>query len=75
MKDHSQWIEAAKQLAENRYVQVLCPECGLAFLSVEDNQVDDSHFERHLKCANCGAHETVFKRGKPEGGIRGPGGS
>lgn len=71
MRDHSQWIEAAKQLTENPYAQVLCPECGLAFLSVEDKQVDDSHFERHFKCSNCGSHETVFKRRVPDSGACG----
>lgn len=70
MKDHSKWIEAAKQLVENQYAQVLCPECGMGFLGIEDNQVDETHFERHLKCPNCGAHETVFKRHNAEGGAR-----
>jgi ribosomal protein S27E len=71
MKDYSKWIEAAKQLVENQYAQVLCPDCGLGFLVVDDNRVDESHFERHLKCSNCGAHETVFKRQSAEGGARG----
>jgi len=62
MKDHSTWIEAAKVLIENPYSQVLCPNCGVAFLTVEDERVDDEHIDRHLKCANCGAHETVLKR-------------
>ena len=62
MSTHTKWIEAAKVLIANPYSQVLCPKCGLAFLAVEDERVGDSHIDRHLKCSNCGAHETVLKR-------------
>jgi len=62
MSDHTQWIEAATVLITNPYSQVLCPSCGLAFLTVEDERVDETHIDRHLKCPNCGAHETVLKR-------------
>lgn len=62
MNDHSQWIEAAKALIENPYSQVLCPSCGLAFLAVEDRPVDDTHFERHMKCPCCGSQEFILKK-------------
>jgi len=62
MKDHRQWINAAKKLIENPFLQVVCPKCGLAFLGVEDHPVDESHFERRLQCPNCGARESIFKR-------------
>ena len=62
MNDHSKWIEAATVLITNPYSQVPCPNCGLSFLTIEDERLDDEHFDRHLKCPNCGAHETVLKR-------------
>ena len=62
MSDHSEWIKAASALAENPHLQVLCPSCGLAFLNVEDEKVDETHVDRHMRCSNCGAHEAVFKR-------------
>lgn len=62
MSDHAKWIEAATALVENPFSQVLCPSCGLVFLTVEDEQLDAEHIDRHLKCSNCGAHETVLKR-------------
>jgi predicted RNA-binding Zn-ribbon protein involved in translation (DUF1610 family) len=62
MSDPTKWIEAATALIENPFSQVLCPNCGLAFLTVEDEQLDAEHIDRHLKCSNCGAHETVLKR-------------
>ena len=42
MNDHSKWIEAAAALVSSPYSQVPCPNCGLAFLSVEDERVDDA---------------------------------
>jgi Zn finger protein HypA/HybF involved in hydrogenase expression len=62
MNSHAQWIEAATVLITNPHSQVLCPGCGLGFLTVEDECVDETHIDRHLKCPNCGAHETVLKR-------------
>ena len=50
--------EAAKALVTNRHSQVLCPNCGVAFLTVEDERLDNEHIDRHLKCKSCGAHET-----------------
>ena len=67
MKDHSAWVKAAADLIRNPYAQVLCPNCGVAFLTVEDEQLDDQHIDRHLKCPNCGAHETVLKKTNDEG--------
>jgi len=62
MKDQTKWIEAAKVLMENPFHQVPCPKCGLGFLTVEDEKLDNAHFDRHLRCATCGAHETIYKR-------------
>ena len=62
MSDHSEWIKAAGQLTENPHLQILCPSCGLAFLNVEDEKVDASHIDRHMRCSNCGAHETILQR-------------
>ncbi len=67
MKDHQNWIEAAVALIDNPHEMVLCPTCGLAFLRIEDEKVDEAHFERHLICSGCGAHEVVFKKGSSEG--------
>jgi hypothetical protein len=60
--DHSMWIEAARRLTDDPSSQVPCPNCGLAFLTVQDEQVDGDHIDRRLSCPNCGAHECVFKR-------------
>ncbi len=62
MKEHTTWVKAAADLIRNPYAQILCPSCGLAFLTVEDEQLDEQHIDRHLKCPNCGAHETVLKK-------------
>jgi Zn finger protein HypA/HybF involved in hydrogenase expression len=62
VNDHSKWIEAATALITNPYSQVLCPNCGLAYLTIEDEEVDAEHIDRHLKCPHCNAHETVLKR-------------
>jgi hypothetical protein len=66
MKDHSKWIEAAAALVKNPFSQVLCPNCGMAFLTVEDEHIDGGHIDRHLKCSKCGAHEVVQKRATGE---------
>ena len=58
----TKWIEVAGILAENPHIQVICPDCGLAFLRVEDEQLDDEHIDRHLICSNCGARKTMLKR-------------
>lgn len=58
----TKWLDAARLLIANRYEQVLCPECGMAFLTVEDNQLIENHFDRHLRCTRCGAHEVIFKK-------------
>lgn len=60
MSDYSKWIKAINTLAENEYSQVLCPDCGLSFLTVRNEPVDDSHVDRHLKCSNCSAQRTVL---------------
>jgi len=60
MNDYPKWIKAINTLAENEFSQVLCPDCGLAFLNVQDEQLDNSHVDRHLKCSHCGAHKTVL---------------
>jgi hypothetical protein len=60
--DHSKWIEAARRLTENPSAQVMCPTCGLAFLTMRDERVDGEHIDRRLSCPNCGAHEWVLKR-------------
>lgn len=65
MNDHSKWIEAAATAVKNPYSQILCPTCGLAFLTIEEEQLDATHVDIHLKCSNCGAHETVLKSRKP----------
>jgi len=62
MKNAEYWIEAARILMENPRAQVICPQCGLSFLEVEDEQVDPKHFDRHLLCPTCGARSSVFKR-------------
>lgn len=62
MSDHTKWIEAATVLAKNPFSQVLCPNCGLSYLTIEDEKIDINHLDRHLKCSNCGAHETVLIR-------------
>lgn len=43
MEDHTRWIEAAKTVVMNPHSQVLCPNCGVAFLTVEDEWLDDEH--------------------------------
>lgn len=60
--NHAKWIEAAKTLVTNPHSQVLCPNCGVVFLTVKDERLDEEHIDRHLNCPNCGAHETVLKR-------------
>ena len=67
MSDHSEWIKAASQLVENPHLQILCPNCGLVYLNVEDEKVDDTHIDRHVRCSNCGAHEIIYKRSEPRG--------
>ena len=62
MKDHVEWIQAACRLAENPHLQIRCPACGMTFLSVEDEKIDRDHFDRNLRCSNCGAHEVIYKR-------------
>lgn len=62
MNEHTNWIEAAKILIENPNQQVLCPQCGMSPLRVEDEQLDRTHIDRHLKCPNCHAHEVILKR-------------
>ncbi|MEI7733398.1 MAG: hypothetical protein WCO56_27755 [Verrucomicrobiota bacterium] len=62
MKDNSAWIEAATALIQNPHEMVRCPSCGLAYLQVDDEKIDDEHFDRHLRCSNCGTHEIIFKR-------------
>ena len=51
------WIEAIKQLHENRDASILCPNCELEDLQVEDleSALDQSVFERLLECPGCGA--------------------
>lgn len=46
MNGHAQWIEAATVLITNPHSQVLCPSCGLAFLAIEDERVDETHIDR-----------------------------
>jgi predicted RNA-binding Zn-ribbon protein involved in translation (DUF1610 family) len=60
MNDHSKWIEAATVAVKNPYSQILCPNCGLVFLTIEEEQLDSNHVDIHLKCSNCGSHETVL---------------
>lgn len=62
MSDHQKWIEAATALMRNRHEMVLCPKCGMAYLQIEDEKVDEGHFDRHLRCPGCGAHEVVYAR-------------
>lgn len=49
-------------LAADASSQVLCPKCGVAILTVNDERLDADHINRHLNCPNCGAHEIVLKR-------------
>ena len=56
------WIKAASVLVENPSAEILCPKCGLAFLATEVEELDRTHFDLHLRCSNCGAHEIVYKR-------------
>ena len=58
------WIEAAKLLVENPRAQVPCPECGLAFLEVEDEPLADEHTDRWLKCPSCGACNIIYLKNK-----------
>jgi predicted RNA-binding Zn-ribbon protein involved in translation (DUF1610 family) len=62
MNERLQWIKAGELLIQNKYAQVLCPSCGLAFLRVEDELLGETHVERHISCPNCGAHESILKR-------------
>lgn len=55
------WIEAGKVLAKDADAQVLCPVCRSANLEVRDEVFagDSSLRERHMKCPNCGATNSI----------------
>ncbi|TGQ66636.1 MAG: hypothetical protein E5V49_05265 [Mesorhizobium sp.] len=56
------WIEAGKMLALDPKVSVKCPDCGEADLKVFDTPAGATHFERHLRCLECGAYNAQLKR-------------
>jgi len=62
MSDYAQWITAATVLVQNSSAKVQCPKCGVAILMAEVEELDRTHFDLHLRCSECGAHETVYKR-------------
>jgi len=51
------WIEVGKLLAIDSTANVVCPECGLAKLYVEDkiNKNNSTEIERLIFCMSCGA--------------------
>ncbi len=56
-----EWIQAAIMLAEDPQAKVRYPNCRQYYLYVSDEQVDDDHIDRHLKCPECNAHEVIFR--------------
>ena len=54
----SLWINAGKLLANDPTLQVLCPECKIHYLVVQDvrSEEDTTVMERQLICRFCGAH-------------------
>jgi uncharacterized protein with PIN domain len=57
----SKWIEAAKILANNPNLKILCPECNQQNLKVLDviNEIDPYASERYLLCDGCGARNIL----------------
>jgi predicted RNA-binding Zn-ribbon protein involved in translation (DUF1610 family) len=55
------WIDAAKVLAVDPAVPVLCPVCGQANLAINDLRSVDvpSVIERVMECPNCGSLNTI----------------
>ncbi len=50
------WIEVAKLFAEDREVEILCPECGKACLKSEEIALpSDKTVEKRIYCEYCGA--------------------
>jgi len=60
-EESKRWIEAAKILGVNPAAEVLCPRCQSAALSVTDQPLDATHFERHLRCSKCNAYNSMRK--------------
>ncbi len=58
------WIEVGKVLALDATAEVPCPElCGGTLQAFDiDCPGDPEHFERVLRCDNCGAHNILYKR-------------
>jgi rubredoxin len=59
--ERDRWIEAAKA-AVDVSARITCPRCRKGMLLIEDERVDATHQDRHLRCPDCGAHESIFMR-------------
>ncbi len=49
------WIDAAKLLAEDPTISVVCPECGNHKIEVVDvdSSINPLDIERYLTCPHC----------------------
>lgn len=50
-----EWIDAAKLLAENPTIPVICPECRTRIIEVVevDSPTNPLDIERYLTCPHC----------------------
>ncbi len=55
-----EWIEAAKIAISNPKAKIRCPNCGDAFLEIEEVEILElGKKDIHLICPNCGERNTV----------------
>ena len=67
----AEWISIAKQVSENPFVKISCPNCGEGFLQIlivpwanEEPKVDV-----HLMCERCGVRNVMTKEVRTGGQI------
>lgn len=60
MTDESkEWVELAKQFAEDPTAKLACPRCGREPLQVIDTPIGDTQVKRHLIGTLCNAYNEV----------------
>ena len=66
MDNRRKWIDAASKLVVNPAEKILCPNCGKAFLNVNDVFLDDINpekgIERYIICEKCEKYEAILLR-------------
>ena len=61
----NKWIELAKEIAINPHIPVRCPVCSQYLLEIFDEKVDETHFDRNVRCPECDFSEAIFMNGDP----------